>query len=733
MWPGELPLIRYQIKVFIKPARESYRANFKGAFVEASRKKASMSEQVVSGDGGSNEASANVNKQQNIKLQDNQELQKIDGQMKTNSLPPGETNNNNSTTCLESGDAKREKEPEMETTTTEKGEKGERKKKKQSSNSQNSHNQHHRHRRHSNNNEQPGAGKFPKSALQSSSSSSSSFESSAAAAAAASKESEPTGGQSGPGSAGEPELCGQPRGDAAPATGATGGDGAGKTATQLAPSSQCLSSSSAGSPSLQQVVGDKSQVAAAAAEATCQVPTTTTNALTSGQVTSSAGEGSLQNCSSNIALLPIAADCDSITAKAPAENQKTDLQQVSTIPTTITSTSNVKTNNNNSYHQAKQQETPNLKTTTPTPTTITTTATATRNNSNSYHAVDNHQLLQDDSCKRWSITSSGDQFCKRRKLSYFQSLLLRKWPCLAISICIMSSLLFGILLSALTVYLLHGAASDCSGFARAAAAAAGESNAPPHLLLGQQGNPHQLLRRPDFADPAGLVDQLASLTGSSSGNGNGEYSSSGQLRAAASLGATELSQSTPPARFQRLPSSLWPIHYDLFVQPYIAEPFNFTGKVSLVACDRFTTIYLHVWTSINAIHIHIQTEQNKQVTIKIKCTEATDNITLHTLDLELDEKTISLQLAPQSSAPGRLAAANNGHLRRDRRKPAANAPKVKGLGADKQLQYSIINLDSPLEAGQEYLLGIDFVGVLNDDLAGFYKIKYERQNSSETT
>lgn len=77
-----------------------------------------------------------------------------------------------------------------------------------------------------------------------------------------------------------------------------------------------------------------------------------------------------------------------------------------------------------------------------------------------------------------------------------------------------------------------------------------------------------------------------------------------------------------------------------------------------------------------------------------------------------------------------------GQLRRSRRQPAksgANLPKVKALSADKQLQYSIIHLDSHLEPGQEYVLGIDFVGSLNDDLAGFYKIKYERQNSNETT
>lgn len=486
-----------------------------------------MTEQVVSG--GLSEAANDGNKSIKQQKQDNQDFQQIDGEITSSSLLAAEANNNNSTTCLESGALKCETE------------KGENERKQQSGGNQNSHNQHHhRHRRHSNSNNNSGertaANKFAKSARQSSSSSassSSSFESSATSKAAP--------------AAGEPELCGQRRCDVvAPATGATSDGGAAETATQPAPSSQCLSSSSSSS-SLQQVV---------VAAATCQTATT------SEQV--SPGD-SLQNCSSNIALLPIVADCDSTVL---AENQKTGQQQQQ--QQQVSTTSNASSaNNNNQNNSYLQQDTNNNN--------CQRRDSKTQNNNSSYnHTVDNHQLLQNDStCKQWSITSSGDQFCKRRKLSYFQSLLLRKWPCLAISICIMSSLLFGILLSALTVYLLHGA-TDCSGLARVAAANA-ESNSPPHLLLAQPNNPHQLLRRPEFAsDSAGLVDQLASLTGSSSSSGS-EHS--GQLRAAASSGSDS---TQPAARFQRLPSSLWPIHYDLFIQPYIAEPFNFTGKVSLI-------------------------------------------------------------------------------------------------------------------------------------------------------
>lgn len=119
--------------------------------------------------------------------------------------------------------------------------------------------------------------------------------------------------------------------------------------------------------------------------------------------------------------------------------------------------------------------------------------------------------------------------------------------------------------------------------------------------------------------------------------------------------------------------------------------------------------------------------------IRIKCTEATDNITLHALDLDLNASAITLSQLPvedqnqqPAAAPSRLAAAATATA-------ARREPKVSGLSQDKQLQHSIIRLDGQLEPGREYLLGIDFVGFLNDDLAGFYKIKYELKNSTTAT
>lgn len=42
--------------------------------------------------------------------------------------------------------------------------------------------------------------------------------------------------------------------------------------------------------------------------------------------------------------------------------------------------------------------------------------------------------------------------------------------------------------------------------------------------------------------------------------------------------ATTTSEESKP--FRQLPGTIWPVHYDLFVQPLISEPFDFTGQVS---------------------------------------------------------------------------------------------------------------------------------------------------------
>lgn len=429
-----------------------------------------MTEQVVSG--GADQA-ASSNKKPNI-VGDTRE-------------PPqtGETNNNNDNPagCAESADCVRP-------------DKGEKMNSKSSLRTI-----HHKHRRHSNSERSANTtittckpAKGGGAHTSSSSSSLASLEGSARRA------------QSGAGS-GEPEL----RGSAA--TGVMNGQPALSNGQQGSAPSVC-SSSLAGID--KPPTGDDDE-STPAADSTEQV--------------SSAG-ASVQNCASNVALIPISANC----------NPETGNEIEASLGEQVTSNKEQSCQtfaNNNSYNPLKG---PN-------------------NYQRKAQDYRENQQQQDDSCKQWSITSSSGEFCKRRKLSYCQSLLLRKWPCLALSICIMSSLLFGILLSALTVYLLHGAA-DCSGLARVALGA--EPGAGSPLLAS--ANPHQLLRRPDYAESAG-VDQL----GGSSGGGE----QSAQLRASSGAEAAG-----PTANFQRLPASLWPVHYDLFVQPHIAEPFNFTGRVS---------------------------------------------------------------------------------------------------------------------------------------------------------
>lgn len=492
-----------------------------------------MSEQVVSGsssggDGANKKTAANSNTKQ-----DNRALQVA----QQDSSPPVEANNNDPV-AGHVGIGKRGSET------------GERRGKSEISNNNNNQNSHHRHRRHSNsersanNNSTSRTSKSgrPSSSSSSTSTSSASFESSAGQQPVASS------------GAAEPGAVGQLNGGAATSvsadtpTGATGDKA--HTLIDCGTASvvsigQCLSSSlapssvSSSSASSSGNVKEKEQAVLLAAGEQVNA-----SARGGDQLVVSAGGEALQNGSSNIALLPIATD---------------SVEQLQN----TTKTTSTELTNSTAYYQKEHENTHNCQ--------ARDLKTSAQGEFNQLTGSDNDRVeQQDDTCKQWSITSSGDQFCKRRKLSYFQTLLLRKWPYLAISICIMSSLLFGILLSALTVYLLHGA-TDCSGLARTAAAGEFGGASSPLLLAS---NSHEFLKRPggDFHEPPASLDHLASLTAS----GDQLQQRSSSAGSGSDLSASATSASTP---FQRLPSSLWPIHYDLFVQPYIAEPFNFTGKV----------------------------------------------------------------------------------------------------------------------------------------------------------
>uniref|UniRef100_A0A6G1SC99 Aminopeptidase N n=1 Tax=Aceria tosichella TaxID=561515 RepID=A0A6G1SC99_9ACAR len=269
-----------------------------------------------------------------------------------------------------------------------------------------------------------------------------------------------------------------------------------------------------------------------------------------------------------------------------------------------------------------------------------------------------------------------------KRLSYLQGLLLRKWPCLPLTICIMTSLLFGILLSGLTIYLMHGL-SDCSELASHFSATAGSpftgaAGGSQHHLRHHSTNllPHELIMDAPIEAASGAA---GTLDGALPPELTHRQLTDAPSKAAAAAAAPV---------FQRLSGSVVPQHYELFIWPHIAPPsFHFNGSVE----------------------------------IRLTCKSPTNNITLHTLELDIDQASLRLVKLTNNTGTRLTRAATS----------SSSAPKVSRLSQDKQLQYSIIHLDSMLEPEQDYLLSMDFVGTLNDDLAGFYKIKYERQNSSE--
>lgn len=165
-------------------------------------------------------------------------------------------------------------------------------------------------------------------------------------------------------------------------------------------------------------------------------------------------------------------------------------------------------------------------------------------------------------------------FCRRKQLTYLQTLLLRKWPCFALSICIMSSLVLALSLSALTVLLMHGYSADCSAAYKLISSHRGPLTAQyENRMLMLESSAHEL----------GQQAQLSASLESSASS-----SSFPQTLLASTPNALASAQSG--SSFRRLSESVWPYHYDLFIWPRIAEPFNFTGKVSSNQSGDYITL-----------------------------------------------------------------------------------------------------------------------------------------------
>ncbi|XP_015519764.2 aminopeptidase N [Neodiprion lecontei] len=133
----------------------------------------------------------------------------------------------------------------------------------------------------------------------------------------------------------------------------------------------------------------------------------------------------------------------------------------------------------------------------------------------------------------------------------------------------------------------------------------------------------------------------------------------------------------------RLPRSVVPVFYRLELTPFIWEGnFTFNGEVKIV----------------------------------VNVTEDTRNITLHAVDMKIDEAATTVQMHPPD---------NNGTIRN----------RMEDVGIDKQTndtlrQFHVIHTAGMLKAGKQYTVYIKYVGYLNDYLQGFYRSSYTVGNQT---
>ena len=129
----------------------------------------------------------------------------------------------------------------------------------------------------------------------------------------------------------------------------------------------------------------------------------------------------------------------------------------------------------------------------------------------------------------------------------------------------------------------------------------------------------------------------------------------------------------------RLPRNVHPVSYDLELFPdiYQASPkeFRFFGNVSII----------------------------------MNCTETSSNITIHVNQLKIEKSTLYVTLY------NRMLTTNNLFL---------------NTTHDEDRQFLVLNLHTNLQAGEQYLLFMQYQGHLKDDLAGLYYSTYKRGNET---
>ncbi|XP_059161761.1 uncharacterized protein LOC131944899 [Physella acuta] len=125
----------------------------------------------------------------------------------------------------------------------------------------------------------------------------------------------------------------------------------------------------------------------------------------------------------------------------------------------------------------------------------------------------------------------------------------------------------------------------------------------------------------------------------------------------------------------RLPKNVVPSHYNVELQPnmYLPDPANFTFKGSV-----------KIW---------------------IKCITASDNVTLHSNVLVIDNS--SVKFYPESGT----------------------GPGLKSLAIDSARQFFILKLDGNMQPNKTYIIEMNFKSPLKNDLAGLYYSTYNRNGT----
>lgn len=94
-----------------------------------------------------------------------------------------------------------------------------------------------------------------------------------------------------------------------------------------------------------------------------------------------------------------------------------------------------------------------------------------------------------------------------------------------------------------------------------------------------------------------------------------------------------------------------------------------------------------------------------QVKILVNVTEDTDKVTLHAVDMSIDESFTNIKL---------YSAVKSGE----------KVVKILEQRNDTERQFYVIRTSDTLKKGAQYIVNLKFVGHLNDYLQGFYRSSY---------